>query len=290
MTPRKRKQNADEKAPPEVTAAERAAVEKYRAKKKPEPNAAKPHDKMTAQERNAIDRFLARNAANPAPRLKVLNGKQAVSISPDHPDNLTGQMLLMDALGTADFDFFNGLLDQLANAGSKGGQIDGRRLNFMLSVVKGIQPRDQLEVMLAAQMAAVHMATMTFARRLAHVEDIAQQDSAERAFNKLSRTFTTQMEALKRYRTGGEQKVTVQHVSVAGCPARRTRLPARKHRCGSPKSNLAAMQSVLWEKRFACAIMITGDSCCDRRASCAAACRRIRIISPLHNRVHSGAV
>ena len=78
--------------------------------------------------------------------------------------------------------------------------------------------------------------------------------------------------------------------SKPGCPARRTRLPARKHRCGPPKSNLAAMQSVLWEKRFACAIRITGDSCCDRRASCAAACRRIRIISPLHNRVHSGAV
>ena len=30
----------------------------------------------------------------------------------------------------------------------------------------------------------------------------------------------TQMEALKRYRTGGEQKVTVQHVSVSeGCQA-----------------------------------------------------------------------
>src|SRR5438876_1101143 len=75
-----------------------------------------------------------------------------------------------------------------------------------------------------------------------------------------------------------------------GCPVRRTRVPARKHRCGPAKSNLAAMQSVLWEKRFACAIRITGDSCCDRRASCAAACRRIRIISPLHNRAHSGAV
>jgi DUF917 family protein len=55
---------------------------------------------------------------------------------------------------------------------------------------------------------------MTFARRLAHVDNIPQQDSAERAFNKLTRTFTTQMEALKRYRTGGEQKVTVQHVTV----------------------------------------------------------------------------
>jgi hypothetical protein len=35
--------------------------------------------------------------------------------------------------------------------------------------------------------------------------------------NRLTRTLGTQMEALKRYRTGGEQKVTVQHVSVDTC-------------------------------------------------------------------------
>ena len=38
---------------------------------------------------------------------------------------------------------------------------------------------------------------MTFARRLNHVDNLAQQDSAERAFNKLARTFTAQVEALK---------------------------------------------------------------------------------------------
>ena len=69
--------------------------------------------------------------------------------------------------------------------------------------------------MLAAQMAAIHVATLTLAQRLAHAEILPQQDSAERALNKLARTFATQMEALKRYRTGGEQKVTVQHVSVS---------------------------------------------------------------------------
>jgi len=45
---------------------------------------------------------------------------------------------------------------------------------------------------------------MNFARRLMHVDIIPQQDSAELAFNKLARTFAVQMEALKRYRTGGE--------------------------------------------------------------------------------------
>ena len=69
--------------------------------------------------------------------------------------------------------------------------------------------------MLATQMAAVHMASMTFARRLAHVENIPQQDGAERAFNKLIRTFAAQVSALKEYRTKGEQKMTVQHVHVA---------------------------------------------------------------------------
>jgi hypothetical protein len=120
----------------------------------------------------------------------------------------------MRALGTMDQDFVNGLLGQLANAGTKGPKIDERGLNFMLSMVKAVKPRDELETMLAAQMAAVHMATMTFARRLAHVDNIPQQDSAERAFNKLARTFAAQLEALKRYRTGGEQKVTVKHVTV----------------------------------------------------------------------------
>ena len=120
----------------------------------------------------------------------------------------------MGALGTTDTDFMDGLITQLANAGTQGRTVDGRGLNFMLSVVKGVEPKDQVEAMLAAQMAAVHNATMTFARRLAHVENIQQQDSAERAFNKLARTFAAQVEALKRYRTGGEQTVRVEHVTV----------------------------------------------------------------------------
>jgi hypothetical protein len=64
-------------------------------------------------------------------------------------------------------------------------------------------------------MAAVHNATMTFARRLAHVDIIPQQDSAQNAFNKLARTFAAQVAALKDYRSKGEQKMTVQHVHVA---------------------------------------------------------------------------
>jgi len=123
-------------------------------------------------------------------------------------------MLLMEAIGTANADFMTGLLKQLANITAQGQTPDEAGMNFVLSVIRGIEPRDQTEALLAAQMAAVHLATMTFARRLAHVETIAQQDSAERALNKLARTFAMQVEAMKRYRSGGEQKVVVQHVHV----------------------------------------------------------------------------
>jgi hypothetical protein len=121
---------------------------------------------------------------------------------------------LMEALGTTDPDFLSGILSQLLNAASRAGKPDEQGLNFMLSVIKGVKPRDQVEAMLAAQMAAVHTAMMTFAWRLTHVKTIPQQDSAERAFNKLGRTFAAQVEALKRYRSRGDQTVRVEHVTV----------------------------------------------------------------------------
>src|SRR5262245_43655731 len=124
---------------------------------------------------------------------------------PDHPDELLAYRLLMEALGTASPKFTLGLVRQLESASSHGRQIDQRAFNFMLSVVTDLKPKDQLETVLAAQMAAVHMATMRLARELALAETIPHLDSAERAFNKLARTYAMQMETLKHYRTGGEQ-------------------------------------------------------------------------------------
>ena len=169
----------------------------------------------TPAERDAVKKVAARLEGNLSVRLKVVSKDGAVAkVAIDHPNEIIGHALLMEVVKAGDPDFLHGILGQLAKASLDGPEIDERGLNFMLSIIKGIEPRDQVETMLAAQMAAVHMASMTFSRRLACVENIPQQDSAERAFNKLTRTFTSQMETLKRYRTGGEQKVTVQHVST----------------------------------------------------------------------------
>ena len=176
---------------------------------KAEDAAAKPYQPTQADAQAFKAYMAARKKA--APRLKVMGS----AIKIDHPDPILGQISLLSAIGSADRDFLEGLLNQLANTGSQGPKPDERGINFMLAVVKGIEPRDQIEAMLAAQMAAVHNATMTFARRLAGVETIRQQDSAQTAFNKLARTFAAQVSALKDYRSKGEQKMTVQHVHVA---------------------------------------------------------------------------
>jgi hypothetical protein len=166
--------------------------------------------KPTPAEAETLKAYRAGRAKS-GPRLKVT----ASAVKIDHPDPVFGHLSLLKAVGSTDSDFLEGLKKQLVNAGSHGSAADEDGINFMLSVVKGVEPRDQIEAMLAAQMAAVHMASMTFARRLGHVETIPQQDSASNAFNKLTRTFAAQVEALKRYRSGGEQKMTVQHVHVA---------------------------------------------------------------------------
>ena len=145
-----------------------------------------------------------------APRIRMAGEKMHVV----HEDEAAGCQHLMRALGTDSADFMAGVLSQLANAVSPGKDADGAAINFALAVISGVEPKDELETLLGLQMVSVHLATMTFTRRLAHVETIAQQDSAERALNRLMRTYVAQLEALKRYRTGGEQKVLVQHVNV----------------------------------------------------------------------------
>jgi hypothetical protein len=175
---------------------------------------ATPYEPTPREQESLEAHFSRRRKRPPAPTMKVMVKSGVSEIGVDHPEPALGQALLMEAIGTAEPDFLDGLLGQLANAGTKGRVVDEHGLNFMLAVVKGVEPRDQVEAMLAAQMAAVHNATMTFARRLNHVDNIPQQDSAVCAFTKLARTFATQVEALKRYRTGGEQKVTVEHVTV----------------------------------------------------------------------------
>jgi hypothetical protein len=72
-----------------------------------------------------------------------------------------------------------------------------------------------VEAMLALQMAAVHMASMKAAATLSASTTGKVWAQYEGSVNKLSRTFTTQMEALKRHRSKGNQRIVVERVNVS---------------------------------------------------------------------------
>jgi hypothetical protein len=165
--------------------------------------------------RQALDRYYEHRATAP-PGLSFKQGETGLIIDTDPPGTPNAMVLLMDAMGTCDPQFFSGFLTQVINATDTGDDgTNATTVNSALGFIRSIKPRDETEAQLAAQMAATHSAVMTFARRLSKVSTIPQQDSAINAYNKLARTYAAQMEALKRYRSTGEQKVTVTHVSVA---------------------------------------------------------------------------
>jgi hypothetical protein len=166
----------------------------------------------TPEEQVVIEKFLARKAAKCAPRVAVTpQGEREVGISLQHPDKRTGWRLLLESTGTADMDFFMGLLNQLP-VNNSDPAIAERELNFLLSVIQNVNPRDQVEAMLAAQIAAGHLMTMKSAQRHVSTQSREASQLYEGGFNRSARTFAALIEALKRYRTGGEQKITVQHV------------------------------------------------------------------------------
>ena len=148
------------------------------------------------------------------PAMKLAMRGDVLNVTYEHRNPTAAAVLLMADLATCDPAFHAAVTGQIASIGAHGRKVDEGNSNFLLSVVRAVQPRDELETLLAVQMGAIHAATMMLARRLNHVETIPQQDAAERALNKLARTYAMQMETFKRYRTGGQQKVIVEHVTV----------------------------------------------------------------------------
>jgi hypothetical protein len=72
-----------------------------------------------------------------------------------------------------------------------------------------------LEALLAVQMVGVHNLAMKFLANAALEDqtDYGKEVNVNRA-NRLLRTFTAQVEALKKHRSKGEQHFTVEHVHV----------------------------------------------------------------------------
>jgi hypothetical protein len=156
----------------------------------------------TPEEKKAVEKVAKDPSVRPIAEKADKDGR----VQTDHEDSKRADAQMRKAFGSSDRDFVHGLFRQLnASEGS---------LDFSASVVRGVEPHDQLEAMLAAQMAAIHRIMFDLNLRLAQSKAGAYDNDILSAINKLARTYTIQLDALKRYRSKGEQQVTVQHVTV----------------------------------------------------------------------------
>jgi hypothetical protein len=121
---------------------------------------------------------------------------------------------VMNAFGITSVDLAERLTAQIMNTThlrSSNEPIAEGTLNAALAAVTGIAPRDEAEAMLVAQMVGVHWLAMDLLRK---ANDRPLLNDAGNLAVKLLRTYTTQLDALKRYRSAGEQRVVVQHQHV----------------------------------------------------------------------------
>lgn len=83
-----------------------------------------------------------------------------------------------------------------------------------LAFVAEIAPRNAIEAALAVQMVTAHEAAQRMAGLMNDSKDRAALIEYARLMNQTQRTFTAQIEALSKLRTGGKQQVEVRYVYV----------------------------------------------------------------------------
>jgi hypothetical protein len=117
-------------------------------------------------------------------------------------------------------DAFNNIvIEQTVGALWKGQTSEKEReilVAAAITALAGVQPRDELEGMLGAQLVATHNAAMECYRRaMIESQTFAARSENLNQANKLVRSYATLIEALDRHRGKvGQQHVTVKHVHI----------------------------------------------------------------------------
>jgi hypothetical protein len=201
---------------------EKQGIAKRKNDQKPEEPKVLVKKEYTDEERIRIAKYLERLKREPV-KLKI-NQDDSGNPRTEHitTDGALSMVRFAEALGTTDIDLQYYLLNQVVRTFS--GCVSSERFaydrleefaNNAIALLNGIQPQDEIEGMLAIQMIAVHnMAMETIKRAMITGQTFEGTEANVNHATKLLRTFTAQVETLKRYRTGGQQKVTVEHVHV----------------------------------------------------------------------------
>jgi hypothetical protein len=158
---------------------------------------------------------------NRRPRLKTRietdKDGAVVNIGPHHADR-DGWLARIDNLfGSNGRQFPLAQLNHVLKlARGDNGKYDEAKVNGILAAIDGVAPANEVEAMLALQIAITHEVAMQALLRAQRVDQIPQYESAGGMAVRLLRTFTAQVETLARLRRGGEQVVKVVHVHPGG--------------------------------------------------------------------------
>jgi hypothetical protein len=115
--------------------------------------------------------------------------------------------------GSLDITRLSQVVRTLPHAPGKGETPEA--MNLALDGVAALAPRDGMEVMLCSQLVALHSQSMEFLRRGTLPEQTTEGvDRNVNRATRLLRSFATITECLRTYRGGGQQKMTVEHVTV----------------------------------------------------------------------------
>ncbi len=153
----------------------------------------------------------------PPVRVKVFRADGKIArVHPPDGEGRNWWLRLNKALGTTSSDFVNASLFQIQSAcRSPWGGISEVAVNAALAMIEAAAPRDEIEGALAVQMACTHTAAMAVLAKLdvafATEKRVAAFGSAAA---RLMRAYATQLEVLRRLRTGGQQFVRAEHVHV----------------------------------------------------------------------------
>lgn len=89
-------------------------------------------------------------------------------------------------------------------------------VNAALAFIRSVDPKNELESALAAQMFATHHLSMEVMRRAGAADNLTQYEAHGNLATKLQRTFLAQLEGLGKHRRGGKQIVEHVHVAAGG--------------------------------------------------------------------------
>ncbi|MFO1173385.1 MAG: hypothetical protein U1E49_20755 [Hyphomicrobiaceae bacterium] len=136
-------------------------------------------------------------------------------IGPVPGDEATWRERLHAAFGTVGDAFALTELDRLITACKlSDGSIDPIRINAVLAAIDGVRPRNELEAMLAAEIAITHGLVIDFLHKAKRAQYLPQLEAQGRLAAKLMRALAGHIELLAKLQRGGEQTVRVEHVHV----------------------------------------------------------------------------